>query len=380
MMHPAGFIALAFCGLGIGAATAQSSLAMGRNAPLTTTTGPFGVGREFLQLVDTTRTDSQSLRSDRHRELLAIVWYPALKGSAGSPYIPGLWLDSAAADLGFFGRRGYRPPSYGEARRAIEATASTARDSVMLPPGSTLFPVVLFSPGNNTSAIYYSALAEELASHGYVVVGNVPVGWARSVTFLDGRVMGNHPYRTLDLWVGDLHAILDWLQEWNDRPGNLLRGRLDLSRIGAYGHSAGANAVEVLAARDPRVKALALLDPGITDSATATPKPTLLALAENRAFLGRPGNDSLVAQITRERAAYERHLTNGFWMTISGSDHMMFSDISAVPAFNSATDNPRELATAQAILVAFFQETLRGVRSNLIRIGDPSWPLLRVGR
>lgn len=346
---------------------------------LTHLTGTFAVGREFLEIVDRKRLDPRSLRPDGKREFLAIIWYPAAPGSrAPSSWMPGLWLDSAAADLAFFGRRATPPPSFAEAKAVIRATTSNAADSAPIAPGAKDFPVLLFSPGNNTSAMYYSALAEELASHGYVVIGNVPVGWARSVTFLDGQVTGNHPYPTMDPWIADLACILDSLPAWNADPRQPFAGRLDLSRVGAYGHSAGANAVEVLASRDPRVRAVLLLDPGVTDSTWATARPTLLLFAENRDFLSRPGNEQLVAGVMAERTAFERHLSTGFWMTILGSAHMMFADVSAVPAFSSPVQSRPQLATAQAVVVAFFDEALGGNRSDLIRRGSDSWPLLRI--
>jgi len=358
---------------------AQAPRSSQSGVPLTRTTGAFGVGREFLHLVDPARTDSLSLRSDKKREFLAVVWYPAARPVARrSPWMPRRWLDSAASDLAFFARRATPPPSYAEARRIIAATTSTASDSAPVAPGADRFPVVLFAPGNNTSPIYYSAIAEELASHGYVVIGHVPVGWTRSVTCPDGRVAGYHPYPTLEPWIADLRAILDWLPSWDADPKQPFAGRLDLSRISAYGHSAGGNAVEALAARDDRVKSVLLLDPGITDTTLATTKPTLLLLAENRAFLSRPRNAALAAQLIRERAAFTRHLAHGFRLTIVGGEHMLFADISAVPAFFNAPDAPQQLAAAQAVVVAFFDETLRGVRSALIRGKTSKFPVLRV--
>ena len=57
---------------------------------------------------------------------------------------------------------------------------------------------------------------------------------------------------------------------------------------------------------------------------------------------------------------------------------MMFADVSAVPAFSSPVQSGPRLATAQAVGVAFFDEALGGKRSDLIRRGSGSWPLLRV--
>lgn len=40
-----------------------------------------------------------------------------------------------------------------------------------LAKGSAPYPVVLFSPGNGTNIEFYSGIAGEIASHGYIVVG-----------------------------------------------------------------------------------------------------------------------------------------------------------------------------------------------------------------
>ena len=91
-------------------------------------------------------------------------------------------------------------------------------------------------------------------------MGHVTTGYSRNVVLPDGRVFPRRPYRDLDPWTGDLRYVLGHLSEWNRDPRHPFHDRLDTLRIGLYGHSGGANAVEMLAA-DGRVKAVAAIDP-----------------------------------------------------------------------------------------------------------------------
>ncbi len=56
--------------------------------------------------------------------------------------------------------------------------------------GGVPFPVLLLSPGQATNAEFYASLAEDLASHGFVVVvvGHTYENVATS--FPDGRLLG----------------------------------------------------------------------------------------------------------------------------------------------------------------------------------------------
>jgi hypothetical protein len=224
---------------------------------------------------------------------------------------------------------------------------------------------------------YYTTLAEELASWGYVVLGHVTTGYSRSVVLPDGRVFPRRPYRDLDPWTGDLRYVLDHLSGWNRDPRHPLHDCLDTLRIGLYGHSGGANAVEMLAA-DGRVKAVAAIDPGLTDTTWATSKPMLLLLAENRKFFATHAAEA--NDVSRERAAYLRRLPRGLAVTILGSEHMSFSDLSVIPAFRSEAETPEQLAASGAVLLGFFQEALRGKPWDLLHQGANANPIIRIDR
>jgi predicted dienelactone hydrolase len=339
--------------------------------------GPYPVGRRSFYVLDSSRSDPQAVRPDGKREFMLIVWYPAAAraGTGRAPWIPGPWADSAATDLFLLTRSAIAPPTRAEVRETARVTASWAQDSADVASDGVPFPVVVFSPGNLTMPNYYTTLAEELASWGLVVVGHVTTGYSRNVVLPDGRVFPRRPYRDLDPWTGDLRYVLGHLSEWNRDPRHPFHDRLDTLRIGLYGHSGGANAVEMLAA-DGRVKAVAAIDPGLTDTTWATSKPTLLLLAENKQFLAAHAAEA--NDVSRERAAFLRRLPRGFAVTILGSEHMSFSDLSAIPAFRSEFESPEQLAASGAILLGFFQEALRGVPWDPRRGAANTNPIIRI--
>jgi alpha-beta hydrolase superfamily lysophospholipase len=105
----------------------------------------------------------------------------------------------------------------------------------------------------------YSTLAEDLVSHGYVVVGfDAPYRTGR-VVFPDGRMMGrteaNNPEKcvvpdrvemercvspVMTAWTGDIAFVLDRLARLNaSDSARKFTGRLDMTRVGILGHSLG---------------------------------------------------------------------------------------------------------------------------------------------
>ena len=338
-------------------------------------TGTYAVGRSLMYILDTSRVDPKAIRVDRKREFMAIIWYPAA-GSISepkSPWVPPLWADSAGSDLFIFTRRVQPPITVPEIAGIVAATRSYARDSAPVAVRPRPFPVVILSPGNNTSAVYYATLGEELASHGYVVIGHVPTGYARSVTLPDHRVFPRQAYSDIDPWIGDVRYLVDHVSAWNRDPHNLLRGILDTMRIGLAGHSGGANAAEVVAASDPRVRALASIDPGLTDTSWATTKPTLILSSD---WAARGPVNGEVADMLSERLAFRRHLAHGFAFTLKGTQHMSFTDISAIPRLQLGPGGLEQLSAARLLLVQFFDESMLGAHSNLLHLGDASLGLI----
>ncbi len=124
-------------------------------------------------------------------------------------------------------------------------------------------PVLLFSAGYGWMPREYTSFIEELVSHGYVVVSVSHTYWDLVTVFADGSsTLGvlnfnneTDPQRDAEavVWLGDLQLVLDTLSaiDANDTDGKLT-GRLDLTHIGAFGHSFGGGAAINVCPRSAR--------------------------------------------------------------------------------------------------------------------------------
>ena len=125
----------------------------------------------------------------------------------------------------------------------------------------------------------YSALLEELASHGYVVAAIQHTYGTSAVGFPDQRLVrfggkkwnaGDQDplenrlrfYRSItDVWASDAVFVLDQLAQLEQgTPASVLKGRLDLTHVGIFGHSFGGIAAAQACERDDRFKACLNLD------------------------------------------------------------------------------------------------------------------------
>src|SRR5487761_2300381 len=127
-----------------------------------------------------------------------------------------------------------------------------------------------------------SQMAEELASHGYVVIAMDHTDcWGTE--FPDGRYLaGNHSGDVAGR-LKDMAFLLDELSRLNDSDP-MFANRLDLDRIGVYGISFGGMVVETCRS-DSRVKCAGLWDVmNVQLNSAGLQKPFLVALGESNLF------------------------------------------------------------------------------------------------
>jgi dienelactone hydrolase len=140
---------------------------------------------------------------------------------------------------------------------ALRFVRSHSRDGATVATVAARFPVIVLSPGNATNVDFYASFAEDLASHGYVVVGLDHPYQVTAVSLSDSRVAvyvpgeGRAPERIAERVV-DVSFALDQLARL-DASTSALAGRLDLERIGIMGHSNGGMTAAEACKQDARL-------------------------------------------------------------------------------------------------------------------------------
>ncbi len=322
-------------------------------------TGKYPVGRASYYMLDVSRDDERGTQKDHKREFWTQVWYPAQSGSRGKS---AAWLLPEWVRL---------DPAARDASKYVSSVVVHAREDVPVAPSPGPFPVLLLAPGSISFPSKYSSLAEDLASHGFVVVGDAPVGNGITVPFPAGNVTPGYRGEMFALWEGDLIYELDQLKVWNETKGHLFQGRLDLNRIGAFGHSAGGLIVARVPHVDKRVKAVALLDPGYVEPQDGEAIPVLI-------FKSDAKDSPHAREKARREAEYVQRAKPGINLRVIGSEHASFSDLAVIPGFARPGDGRAFHDTIRAVLREFFGRYLRGEPSELLEKGADKFPLLKL--
>ena len=228
-------------------------------------TGPFAVGRTILWWTDQSRREDALPSVDVRREVVAFVYYPANASGVNADYYPGL------TGLGPVPETKILEKHFGSAWPAIAAgrVLSHAYADAPFSKEAGLCPVLVFSPGASAPLAIYSIQLEELASHGYVVVGlEHPYDTAliirpdhRLIPFVDQNPQPAAPtaawlqasIKQVIRWEADTKFALDQIETLLQRHDTRFFGHLDLSRIGVFGHSLGGKAAARLCQADSRI-------------------------------------------------------------------------------------------------------------------------------
>ncbi|MFG6490007.1 alpha/beta hydrolase family protein [Roseateles sp. BYS78W] len=308
-------------------------------ASLLAPSGTHAVGRSLFRLNAPGQRDPMAPMQDAPRELMVWVWYPADAAAAGqqaAPYLPAAWREAIEQRNGWLVGHVLNQDLAQVHAHAIENAAMAADQRV--------HPVVVLRPGGAALTAEYSTLAEDLASHGYVVVGFDAPYRARVVVMPDGRVLRRAPQNDLDLVTGqglddlatrlveagvnDIAFVLDELARLPaNEPGRPFAGHLDLGRIAVVGHSLGGATAAQFCHDDARCKAGIDIDGALFGGVVhdGLKQPFMFLLSDHGqptdAFSQRTQRD-LQSVYTRLPAASRQ------WVSLPGANHFGFSDVS----------------------------------------------------
>jgi pimeloyl-ACP methyl ester carboxylesterase len=383
---------LTVLGCGVGKAFAQGPSIKKLPLPaLPEPSGGYRVGTAILGLTDTSRPDSLSKKPGQFRELMIQVWYPtdAAPGGETAPYIPNHALLQVLKDT----QHDFQDPA------VFDSWESIRTDGVLnaaLSRRRKKFPLLFFSHGLGEPRSIYTALSQDLASHGYIVVCiDHPYG---GVTILpDGRVLttdgdpdaGNPEAtpRMVEEWVKDASFVLERLgtpAKSEPAAAGRFAGHIDSARIGMLGHSLGGAAALEACRTDSRFKACADLDGAPFGKVTeeGVRRPTLIMRS------GPLYSDADLAKRGRTREQWEEMGRQGqaMWgslfrksknvpvysVKINGAGHMSYSDApfvmpDTINRFGGRIiDAKRGFDIMTHYIHAFFDHYINGKRSDLL--------------
>jgi len=365
---------------------------------LPTPTGPFAVGRAIYAWADDAHSDTLAPVPGTRRELVVWIWYPSAAGpsaAAMDDYMPAPWR--AAFEQG--------SNIMTLLTRDLSKVHTHSARNPEVSPQQRAYPVVILRGGASANVMNYSTLAEDLASHGYVVVGVDAPYRTNAVVFPDGRVMRRTPENNPELcvgqqgarcidkllaaWTADIAFVLDRLERLNAASASgKLAGRLDMTRVGVFGHSFGGAQAAQFCSEDSRCKAGIDVDGALLGSVirAGIRQPFMFLLSDHSRE-----SDAESRQIKANiQSIYDRLPRDGrLRIAIRGANHFLFSDDGALLKSHIVRgalrvfgklgiDGRRQLAVTAYCVHSFFDTYLKRPGASRLEISSPLYPEIQV--
>jgi predicted dienelactone hydrolase len=252
------------------------------------------------------------------------VWYPA--ASAASRARRARYRSSESATL-----------------RERLARALIRGDALEAPPARPgPHPLLLYAPGWNCGPGENTVLAQDLASHGFVVAALDNLGADAPLDFSSAGA-ADATRRRLDEQARRGAAFVGRLLDgiFGQRGADLREriGELDPHQVAMFGFSFGGAVAAETARRDSRIRAAANLDGWLFADAAefGVPRPFLMIVRGKAPDATRipPAEASFAAlNATRVRAGFEHH--GGYLIGIEGTNHLSFTDAALLPALQAS--------------------------------------------
>jgi predicted esterase len=339
---------------------------------------------------------------------MVYIWYPTTQNpeKIKGAYVPGANQMDKAPEIQSKIRDEFGPSWPFIVSGAI---SSHAAEGAPLAKGPEALPVVLFSHGLGGTGFDYTSLIENLVSHGYVVASIEHTESAIVVVFPDGRMIPFHADSTpaglsskerfqrmeVSVSVGvnegaaDVRFVLNRLTELNSSDSRHfpLAGRLDLNRVAAMGHSAGAEYAVRACQLDARFKACVDLDGGMVPVAALpeypdgeTMKQPLLFLEAYYPESRMGGTHAQHEDYFKKKEAQLQACRRGSYAVVinsNGMGHGSFTDYPLLAAGDHAPQSKialHNLDLTQEYVRAFLDKTLRQEKAPLLDAGNASAP------
>ncbi|MEM7380716.1 MAG: hypothetical protein AAF361_05900 [Bacteroidota bacterium] len=370
---------------------------IGSYGQLPAPSGNYSVSKLKMLIQDPERPELYTEDLTDYRKLLLEVWYPAKSGGEKIPYM------HPEIQSAFLKQRRIADSLDTSLFYSAKTHSSMGAEPALISQA----PLLLFSHGASTPIEVYTTIFEDLASHGFVVfviahtynttavelpdgkiikanrkyfderwTSDINKRWESMMDFVKGDARAEIKLDTIkalftsgfpasldmEIWRKDIRLALDKIEELNKDKQSIFYKKLDLNRIGGFGHSYGGSAMGHALMKERRLKAAVNLDGwqfGTRVLGNTFRKPFLYIRG------GYPKPDAL------NTVVYTNAGNKFIQLKIAGTLHTNFGDLPLL----SGPDNIFKTGTIEAVrciyvvnslLRHFFDYTLNGA--------DSSWP------
>ena len=345
---------------------------------LPTPSGKYSVGTQIFNWTDSTRYEwftEQNINDQR--KLVIQIWYPTNVDSKEKyPYI-----DNPGKRLGPLSEQVELPEFM---IRHIQGIRTNSSLNVPIHPDIGSLPVILFSHGLGGMKAQNTAQVEELVSHGYFVIApdhpfdaNITIfddgtvaDYRSGITFLQAKRGKGVELTEKDFWdfrlpqintrTADIRYLLDELES-RQRSGKMPWAKIDLNRVGVFGHSYGGATSVMVSHIDKRIDACIALDgwnvpipPNVIDDGLSVPF----------LYIGRPEWDTTLNYEKLDKLI-ARSSTVAEKLILEGTTHFDYSD---TPHFSPMAKNlglsgeltsEEILSTLNGRIISFFNKHVK---------------------
>ena len=358
--------------------------------------GAYPIGTVTYHWTDSARAEVFGPAPRKARELMVQIWYPAMPQA---PAQRAHYVDDSDA-LALAQARLHDLPAF--TFEHLKYVTTNAETSVPVSAERPGYPVLIFLEGITGYRQMNMFMVEELVSQGYIVVAIDQPYVAASIVFPGGRTVAGlsktqmnpliqqsiSPSAQAPILNGrafasgiipylarDVSFAMDRLTALDGSAGNILRGKLDMGRVGIFGISLGGIVVGEACRREPRLRACLVMDAPMPTTAmqSGLQQPGMWITRDAKTMQHEGWDEAdIIQHQTTMRRAFERSSGESYFVSIAGMFHAnlmdapFYSPLASRIGITGPIDGRRAHTIINAYARAFFDRHLEGKPTPLL--------------